>query len=245
MSDLGFNKIAFCILGTGLALIGLNEASHALFHTSHHEKPGYFVDVPEAVTGGEAPVEGPRDYGTLLAAADIAKGEEQHKKCLQCHTFENGGAPLQGPNLWAVLGRDIASQAGFKFSAGNGSLSAIEGVWDYEKLDHFIERPKAFASGTAMNFAGINSRLTGLQDRMNLIAYLRTLGSESVPLPAPLPPTATAPAEGAVPADGTAAPADGAAPAAVPGATPAAPGAPPPTAPAITPPAQPAPAAPH
>ena len=248
MSDLGFNKIAFCVLGTGLALIGLNEASHALFHTTHHEKPGYFVDVPEAAAGGDAVVEGPRDYGTLLLAADIAKGEEQHKKCLQCHTFEQGGATLQGPNLYGILGRDIASVAGFKYSTGKGSLSEHEGAWTYENLDHFIERPKTFASGTAMNFAGINSRLTGLQDRMNLIAYLRTLGSESVPLPAPLPPAATAPADGAAaaPVDGAApaAPVDGAAPAAVPGATPPAPGAPAPAAPATTPPTQPAPA-PH
>jgi cytochrome c len=249
MSDLGFNKIAFCILGTGLAVMGLNEASHGLFHTAHHEKPGYFVDVPEVHAGGEAPVEGPRDYFTLISTADIAKGEEQHKKCLQCHTFDQGGANLQGPNLFGVLGRPVASHAGFKYSTGKGSITEIGGEWTYEKLDHFIERPKAIAPGTAMNFAGINSRLTGQQDRANLIAYLRTLGSESVPLPAPLPASATAPAEGA-PADGTApaAPADGAAPAAVPGAAPAAPGAPAPTAPATTPaptaPAQPAPA-PH
>lgn len=249
MSDLGFNKIAFCVLGTGLALIGLNEASHSLFHTAHHEKPGYFVDVPEATGGGEAVVEGPRDYFTLISTADIAKGEEQHKKCLQCHTFDQGGANLQGPNLYGILGRPVASHAGFKYSTGNGSLTAVGGEWTYEKLDHFIERPKGFASGTAMNFAGINSRLTGLQDRMNLIAYLRTLGSTGVALPAPLPASATAPADGAAaPAEGAAPPADGAAPAAVPGAAPAAPGAPAPTAPATTPaptaPAQPAPA-PH
>jgi len=250
MSDLGFNKIAFCILGTGLALIGLNEASHSLFHTAHHEKPGYFVDVPEATAGGgEAVAEGPRDYFTLISNADVAKGEEQHKKCLQCHTFDQGGANLQGPNLYAVLGRPVASHEGFKYSTGNGSLSSIGGEWTYEKLDHFIERPKGFAPGTAMNFAGINSRLTGLQDRMNLIAYLRTLGSTGVALPAPLPASATAPADGAAaPAEGAAPPADGAAPAAVPGAAPAAPGAPAPTAPATTPaptaPAQPAPA-PH
>lgn len=246
MSDLGFNKIAFCVLGTGLALIGLNELSHSLFHTAHHDKPGWAVDVPVVEAGGPAVVEGPRDYGTLLLAADIAKGEEQHKKCLQCHNFESGGANLQGPNLFGVVGRPVASHAGFKYSTGKGSLTEMGGEWSFEKLDHFIERPKSMAPGTAMNFAGINSRLTGLQDRMNLIAYLRTLGSESVPLPAPLPPTATAPADGAVPpADGTApaAPADGAAPAAVPGATPPAPGASAPTAPATTP-AQPAPA-PH
>ena len=69
MSDLGFNKIAFCVLGTGLALIGLNEASHALFKHTEHEKPGYFVEVAAAAgPATDAPVEGPRDYGLLLAS---------------------------------------------------------------------------------------------------------------------------------------------------------------------------------
>lgn len=244
MSDLGFNKIAFCVLGTGLALIGLNEASHAMFHSTHHEKMAWAVAISEDTGGGPAVVEGPRDYGVLLAAADLAKGEEQHKKCLQCHNFDSGGANMQGPNLFGVVGRPVASHPGFKYSTGKGSLTELGGEWTFERLDHFIERPKAYAPGTAMNFAGINSRLTGLQDRMNLIAYLRTLGSESVPLPAPLPPQAAAPADGAAPA---AAPADGAAPAA-PGAAPAAPGATPAPAtpaPATPAPANPTPAAPH
>jgi cytochrome c len=240
MSDLGFNKIAFCVLGTGLALIGLNEASHAMFKHEEHEFAGYHVEVAaeEVVDTGEA---GPVDYGTLLAAADLVKGEEQHKKCVQCHTFEQGGAILQGPPLYGVLGRDIASVPGFTYSTGGGSLSEKEGAWDYAQLDHFIERPKGYAPATAMNFAGINSRITGQADRINLIAYLRTLGSESVPLPAPLPPTAAAPADGAAPVDGATPPADGAAPAApADGATPA------PGAPATPAPATPAPApAPH
>lgn len=223
MSDLGFNKIAFCVLGTGLALIGINEASHALFHTTEHEVAAYAVDVPTE-TVAEAEVAGPVDYGTLLAAADLTKGSEQAKKCVQCHNFEQGGAILQGPPLYGVLGRDIAGVPGFKYSAGGGSLSEHEGAWTYENLNAFLERPKGFASGTIMNFAGLNSRVSGQEDRMNLIAYLRTLGSESIPLPPPLPPTATAPAEGAVPADGAAAPpVDGAAPAPVDGTVPAAP----------------------
>lgn len=236
MSDLGFNKIAFCVLGTALAVIGLNEASHAMFHHEEHEFAGYYVPI-EAATTGPAPVEGPRDYGAMMLAAEIAKGAEQAKKCVQCHSFEPGGAALQGPPLYGVLGRDVASVAGFKYSTGPGSLSEIEGAWDYEKLDHFIERPKGFASGTAMNFAGINSRITGMTDRMNLISYIRSMGSESMPLPAPLPPQETAPAEGATPIDGAVAPVDGATPPAD-GVVPAAPGAtstPSPAVPAPTP----------
>ena len=124
-------------------------------------------------------------------------------------------------------------------STGAGSLSelgATGATWTYENLDHFIERPKGFASGTAMNFAGINSRVTGEADRINLIAYLRKLGSEGVPLPAPLPPQEAAPAEGAAPVDGAVAPVDGATPP-VDGAAPAAPGAVPAPAPATPAPA--------
>ncbi|MEQ1784419.1 MAG: cytochrome c family protein, partial [Hyphomonadaceae bacterium] len=166
---------------------------------------------------------GPVDYGLLLASADLAKGEETHKKCLQCHNFEQGGPNLQGPNLYGILGRKIASHPGFKYSTGAGSLTEFGGDWTYENLDHFLTRPKAMASGTLMNFAGINSRLTGEKDRIDLIAFLRSNGSESVPIPAPLPPSATAPVEGAVaPADGAVVPpAGGAAVPAAPGATPA------------------------
>jgi cytochrome c len=232
MSDLGFNKIAFCVLGTGLALIGLNEASHSMFHAPHHEKMAWAVAIPEETGGAETVVEGPRDYFTLLSNADIAKGEEQHKKCLQCHNFDQGGPNGQGPNLFGVVGRPVASHEGFKYSTGKGSLSEIGGEWTYERLDHFIERPKAFAPGTAMNFAGINSRLTGLQDRMNLIAFLRSNGSQNYPLPDPLPAQPAA-AEGAAPAEGApAAPADGAAPAPAPAGETPAPAAPAPAEPA-------------
>jgi cytochrome c len=240
MSDLGFNKIAFCVLGTGLMLIGLNEASHAFFHTEKHEKDAYFVEVAEAPAGGGAVVEeGPRDLGTLLAAADPIAGKEVAVKCQQCHVFVEGGAPLQGPSLYGIVGRDVASVAGFKYSTGAGSLEDLEGNWDYEKLDHFIERPKKFRPATAMNFLGI-AKTT---DRMNLIAYLRTLtAGEPLPLPAPLPPQATAaPAEGAVPTDPSA-PAQGEAGVPAPATATPAPGAPAAPASATPAPAQPAPA---
>ncbi len=232
------NKIAFTLLATGLTVIGLNEASHAFFHEAHHEQPGYAIAIPETPEGGgEAVEEGPVDYGVLLAAADPAAGEQVAVKCHQCHTIEASGGNLQGPPLWGVVGRPVASVGGFKYSE---DMVAQGGVWSYEHLDKFLERPKALVPGTAMNFVGLKKQ----QDRMNLMAFLKSQTSGAqVDFPAPLPPQATdaaVPVDGAVPADGTV-PVEGAAP--VEGA-PAAPaeGAPAPAAPA---PAAPAPAQPQ
>jgi cytochrome c len=244
MSNLLGNKIAFSVLGTALTLMGLNELSHSFFHHAEHEKPGYFVDVPEVASGpAEAAVEeGPRDYAVLIAAGDPVAGEGVAVKCLQCHDLKPGGAAMQGPPLYGVVGRPIASVAGFKYSEGDTGLKGRAGqVWDYEHLDHFLERPKAYASGTAMNFVGLKKQ----KDRSDLLAYLRTLtAGEPFPLPAPLPASATAPAEGA--------PADPAAPAPTEGAVPTDPsapssgeaGTPAPAAPATTAPTTPAPATP-
>ena len=55
--------------------------------------------------------------GTLLASADADDGADgQARKCQSCHTFNEGGANGQGPNLWGVVGRPIASHEGFAYS---------------------------------------------------------------------------------------------------------------------------------
>jgi cytochrome c len=195
------NKIAFCVLATGLAAIGLNEASHAFFHTAHHEQAGYAIDVPETPEPGadasEEPA-GPVDYGVLLAAADVAAGEQVAVKCKQCHTLESGGGALQGPPLWGVMGRDIAGVAGFSYTE---DMAALPGAWEWEIMDKFLTRPKAVVPGTAMNFVGLRKEA----DRINLMAYLNAQGS-SLAIPAPLPASATAPA---APAEGAAVPPEG------------------------------------
>jgi cytochrome c len=264
--ELGFNKVAFCVLATGLLLIGLNEASHSFFKEEKHAKAGFFVEVKEAAdTGGEAAVvEGPRDYFTLISNADPVAGKQVAVKCQQCHSEANDGKIVQGPPLWGVVGRAVASYPGFKYTDAPNGMKGQTGTWDYAKLDVYLENPKKMVPGTAMNFIGLKKQ----KDRSDLLAYLRTLTSgEPLPLPAKLPdqPAPAAPAEGAAaPAEAAPAPAEGAAPAApgaapaptgaTPGApqsaTPAAPGAAP-AAPATTPakPAAPAttpaPAAPH
>jgi cytochrome c len=75
-----------------------------------------------------------------------------------------------------VLGRDRASEAGFNYSA---AMKAKGGKWSYDDLNQFIANPKAFIPGTAMGFAGIPKET----ERADVIAYLRSLSDNPVPLP--------------------------------------------------------------
>lgn len=248
--DLGFNKVAFCVLATGLLLIGLNQASSAFFPSEEEhaegkeaKKPGYFVEVKaDASSETAAVVEGPRDYNKLISAANVEAGKTVAVKCQQCHSLQ-GTEIVQGPPLFGVVGRPAASESGFKYTSGETGMMGRQGKpWDIEALDIYLTNPKKMVPGTAMNFAGIKK----LDDRMNLIAYLRTNTSgPEYPLPPPLPdqPAPAAPAEGAAP--GAAPAAGGATPAAAPAGGEAKPAEGKPAAPAATPvPAAPAPAKP-
>jgi cytochrome c len=52
-------------------------------------------------------------------------------------------------------------------------------VWDYQSLNAFLAKPKAYISGTKMNFAGLKKP----QDRANMIAYLRQQADAAAALP--------------------------------------------------------------
>ena len=52
----------------------------------------------------------------LLARADPEAGQETAKTCAICHTWTKGGGIRVGPNLYGVVGRDIARDPGFYYS---------------------------------------------------------------------------------------------------------------------------------
>ncbi len=186
MSDLGLNKIMAAAFSTGLAILGLNAASDAFFEHDGPEQPGYLVEVAatDAGHGDDEPKWiPPTDYGVLLAEADIAKGQKKVAACASCHNFEPNGPNGTGPGLYDVVMRDKASHGGFGYS---DALTSLGGQWDYASLDGFLKNPKKYASGTAMNYAGLSKET----DRMNVIAYLHSLSASPAPLPAPLPPEA-------------------------------------------------------
>jgi len=188
MGDLFWNKVAGVLIGGILIILVIKELGHVLVpsHAAHEldaHNTSYPVDWAAMESGatGEVEVveEGPTDYGLLLANASLSAGERITRRCQSCHTFDNGGATGTGPNLWDMVGQDIASRAGFNYS---GALQAVEGGWSYEALDGFLESPRNFANGTAMSFAGLRDE----EDRINLIAYLRSLSDNPMAMPAML-----------------------------------------------------------
>lgn len=185
MNSFEVNKIVGAILVTVLIFIVVSMIGNALVPLSgedaHVERAatesGSDAASPSSRPSPSTPEpSAPESVSALLAGADIAAGEKLIKKCAACHSIDQGGANKVGPNLWNVVGAPKAGHDGFSYSS---ALTALGGAWTYEDLNHFLAKPKAFAPGTKMGFAGLKDA----DDRANLIAFLRTLSASPQPLP--------------------------------------------------------------
>lgn len=179
MDSFEFNKIAGALLGALLFTLGTGIIAEAIFSSPAPAKPGYDLPVAEAVTSSAPAKVAPSvPLPELLAKADPQKGEADTKPCQACHNFTKGAGIKIGPPLYGVVGRPKGSFPGFDYSAG---MKAKGGDWTFADLDTFITDPKAFVSGTKMTFAGVSEA----SKRADIIAYLRTLSDNPLPLPAP------------------------------------------------------------
>lgn len=168
-----FNKVVAAVLVAGLVFVGINVGVDEFLSESTPEMTVY----PEPEDAAVAKAE---DAGSsvlaLIGAADMDKGKKLMKRCTSCHNVSQGGPNKVGPNLWDVVGAAVASREGYSYSA---ALSGVGGDWSYEALDAFLAKPKAFAPGTKMTFAGLKKP----EDRANIIGFLRRLSESPVALP--------------------------------------------------------------
>ena len=112
------------------------------------------------------------------AAGDAAKGEKVSKKCMACHTFDEGGKNKVGPNLWGVVGRKIGSHEGYKYSKDYVVLGEKDMTWTPENIAAYLPDPKAFIrdqSGDEKARSKMTFKLTKEDDIADVIAYLSTL----------------------------------------------------------------------
>jgi cytochrome c len=175
------NTIAGWVLFAGIIALGAGIVSGKVFHDERPEKMGYPIEgvEEEGGEGGSGP-----SIASLLPTADPAKGEAVFKKCVACHTINQGGANGIGPNLYGVVGKPHGHLPNFAYS---DALKGVPGNWTFEAMDAWLTSPRKYAPGTKMTFAGLGNP----EDRANLIAYLNTQGSNL-----PLPAAGAAPAEG-------------------------------------------------
>ena len=170
-------KIGGAILMTAWLVYAIITAGNLLLHVdepavaSAMAKPG-----TKKAAKSDAAAPPAQDLAALLAAASPESGAKTFKKCKACHTTKSGGANKVGPNLWDVVGRSKAGAPGFAYSA---ALKKLGGAWGYADLDGFLAKPKKFAPGTKMSFAGMKKA----KARAAVIAYLRSLSESPKPLP--------------------------------------------------------------
>ena len=158
------NMYAGTIIGALLFFLLLGFFSEMIFIGRGHDEHAplaFAVEIEQAEGGHEAAAV---DWAALVAAADPAKGQKLFGKCKACHKVEDGVNGV-GPTLWGVVDRDIASVAGYAYS---DTLTGLDGNWNLDTLQAFLEAPKKYAPGTKMSFGGLKKP----EDRVNLIVYL-------------------------------------------------------------------------
>lgn len=82
-----------------------------------------------------------------LAAGDAAKGEADFKKCKACHMIvaDDGTEIMKGgktgPNLYGVVGRQVAGVADFKYGESIAAVGAKGVIWDEAMLVAYVADP--------------------------------------------------------------------------------------------------------
>jgi cytochrome c len=106
-----------------------------------------------ACGGGQDDAAEPAPAETAAVEAPVEDaGKLAFSQCVACHTIDKGGRNGLGPNLNGVVGRKVASVAGFAYSP---AMTAKGGVWDEAALDAYITDPRAAVPGNKMVFVGI------------------------------------------------------------------------------------------
>ena len=172
-----WNKIFGGILaGALLVMIIRIVAEDVIFAHDDLEEDAFPIVVAEVETPTAVEEEQGPSLGELLANASAEDGAKTFRQCAACHTVNEGGKNGVGPNLYGVVGAQVAGRGDFTYSA---ALAGIGGSWTYEQLDAFLTSPRGFASGTKMSFAGLRRET----DRAKVIQYLRSISPNAPELP--------------------------------------------------------------
>ncbi|TPI67681.1 ankyrin repeat domain-containing protein [Mesorhizobium sp. B2-8-9] len=168
--EAGADVNAIWIQGNPARRPGIITPYHLAKHDDH-------ADIAAYLKAHGVVISKPEPISAKLASGDPAKGAAFFAaNCEPCHVMRPQDVPTRGPNLWNVVGRNKAST---KFDGYSQTLLSWEGAWTYEDLNIFLAGPTLTTPGVNMDVRGAPDET----DRLNVIAYLRTLADSPVPLP--------------------------------------------------------------
>jgi cytochrome c len=171
MPSIEWNKIIASVLTAMIIAMVGSALSNQIVRPQRLAEPVYLppgaeLDAPAVAAPTRAPIE---PIEAAMANADPARGQQLIRVCVQCHTFEEGGANRIGPNLFGVMEQNIAAVPNYSFSPALQAHSNEQ--WDPEKMNVWLVRPQEFAPGNKMAFPGVQR----VQDRADIVAYMQTL----------------------------------------------------------------------
>ena len=90
------------------------------------------------------------------------------KYCVVCHSFDEGGKVVYGPNMFGITGQPAASVEGYRYSEAlkNSGLT-----WTDTNLIGFLANPEKFVAGTTARFPGLKTA----RQRADILAYMKSL----------------------------------------------------------------------
>jgi len=99
-------------------------------------------------------------------SCDAKSSKKAFAKCAACHSINEGGATLLGPNLHGIINRYSGEIEGFPYSP---AMMAYQKKWTEKELDKFLQDPMKVVPGTMMAFGGLRKE----RDRQAVLCYLR------------------------------------------------------------------------
>ncbi len=98
-------------------------------------------------------------------SCDVERGKRVFNKCITCHTFDDSGNHMVGPNLYDLGGRKAGDNKGFKSSKW---LRESGVTWNVETLDAFLLDPPGYIKRNRMAFAGLKKD----EDRAAVVCHV-------------------------------------------------------------------------